>query len=51
MAHATSNPKIHEGRNLKRFRKLFDYKQDALAFELGEDWNQQKISLFKQRKD
>ena len=49
MAHTTSNPKIHEGRNLKRFRELFNYKQDALAFELGEDWNQQKILLLEQR--
>ena len=24
-------------------------KQDALAFELGEDWNQQKISLLEQK--
>jgi transcriptional regulator with XRE-family HTH domain len=49
MAHTNSNPKIHEGRNLKRFRELFNYKQDALAFELGEDWNQQKISLLEQK--
>ncbi|MEO6285364.1 MAG: helix-turn-helix transcriptional regulator [Dyadobacter sp.] len=49
MAHTTSNPKIHEGRNLKRFRELFGLKQDAIAFELGEDWNQQKISLLEQR--
>ena len=45
MAHTTSNPKIQEGRNLKRFREMMTLKQDALAFELGEDWNQQKISL------
>ncbi|MCF0065684.1 helix-turn-helix domain-containing protein [Dyadobacter chenwenxiniae] len=49
MAHTTSNPKIHEGRNLKRFRELMSLKQDALAFELGEDWNQQKISLLEQK--
>jgi transcriptional regulator with XRE-family HTH domain len=49
MAHTTSNPKIHEGRNLKRFRELLGLKQDAVAFELGEDWNQQKISLLEQR--
>ncbi|MCE6992927.1 helix-turn-helix transcriptional regulator [Dyadobacter sp. CY323] len=49
MAHTTSNPKIHEGRNLKRFREMLAIKQDALAFELGEDWNQQKISLLEQR--
>jgi transcriptional regulator with XRE-family HTH domain len=49
MTHATSNPKIHEGRNLKRFREMLSVKQDALAFELGEDWNQQKISLLEQK--
>ena len=49
MAHTTSNSKIHEGRNLKRFREMMSVKQDALAFELGEDWNQQKVSLLEQR--
>ncbi len=41
--------KIHEGRNIKRFREMLSIKQDALAFELGEDWNQQKISLLEQK--
>ena len=49
MTHTTSNPKIHEGRNLKRFREMLGIKQDALAFELGEDWNQQRISTLEQR--
>jgi transcriptional regulator with XRE-family HTH domain len=49
MAHTTSNPKIHEGRNLKRFREMLQIKQDYMAFELGEDWNQQKISLLEQK--
>jgi transcriptional regulator with XRE-family HTH domain len=49
MTHTTSNPKIHEGRNLKRFREMLGIKQDFLAFELGEDWNQQKISLLEQK--
>ncbi|PSL31559.1 helix-turn-helix domain-containing protein [Dyadobacter jiangsuensis] len=49
MTHTTSNPKIHEGRNVKRFREMLSIKQDALAFELGEDWNQQKISLLEQK--
>ena len=49
MTHATSNPKIHEGRNLKRFREMLGIKQDFLAFELGEEWNQQKISLLEQK--
>src|SRR6187549_461555 len=37
--------KIHEGRNIKRFREMLGMKQDTLAFELGEDWTQKKISL------
>ncbi len=41
--------KIHEGRNLKRFREMLQIKQDALANELGDDWNQQKISLLEQK--
>ena len=49
MTHTTANPKIHEGRNLKRFREMLSIKQDYLAFELGEDWNQQKVSLLEQR--
>jgi transcriptional regulator with XRE-family HTH domain len=36
---------IHHGRNIKRFREMFGMKQEALAHELGEDWNQKKISL------
>jgi len=41
--------KIHEGRNVKRFREMMGIKQDALAYELGEDWNQKKISLLEQK--
>lgn len=48
---ATDTPrrKIHEGRNIKRFREMLGIKQDALAYELGDDWNQQKISLLEQK--
>ena len=28
--------KVHEGRNIKRFREMLNVKQDALAWELGE---------------
>lgn len=49
MTHTTSNPKIHEGRNVKRFREMLGIKQDVLAFELGSDWNQQRISTLEQR--
>lgn len=41
----TDMPKVHEGKNIKRFREMLGMKQDALAFELGDDWNQKKVSL------
>jgi transcriptional regulator with XRE-family HTH domain len=41
--------KVHEGRNIKRFREMLGIKQDALAAELGEDWTQKKISLLEQK--
>lgn len=49
MTHTTKNPKIHQGRNVKRFREMLGIKQDALAYELGDDWNQQKVSLLEQK--
>ncbi|SCC48246.1 hypothetical protein GA0116948_11088 [Chitinophaga costaii] len=30
--------KVHEGRNIKRFLEMLGIKQEALAFELGDDW-------------
>ncbi|KAA5536897.1 helix-turn-helix transcriptional regulator [Taibaiella lutea] len=44
-----SNSKIHEGRNIKRFREMLGIKQEALASDLGEDWNQKKISLLESK--
>ncbi len=29
--------KIHQGRNVKRFREMLGIKQEALAFDLGDD--------------
>ncbi|NIF05172.1 helix-turn-helix transcriptional regulator [Chryseobacterium sp. Tr-659] len=43
------NKKIHQGRNIKRFREMLGIKQEALASELGDDWNQKKISLLEQK--
>lgn len=40
---------IHQGRNIKRFREMLGIKQEALANELGDDWNQRKISLLEQK--
>lgn len=45
----SSDKTIHEGRNVKRFREMLGIKQEALAFELGDDWNQRKISLLEQK--
>jgi transcriptional regulator with XRE-family HTH domain len=43
------NRTIHQGRNVKRFREMLGIKQEALAFELGDDWNQKKISLLESK--
>lgn len=40
---------IHQGRNIKRFREMLGIKQEGLALELGDDWNQRKISLLEQK--
>jgi transcriptional regulator with XRE-family HTH domain len=45
MSADTHKPNIHQGRNVKRFREMLGLKQEALAIELGEDWNQKKVSL------
>jgi transcriptional regulator with XRE-family HTH domain len=42
---------IHQGRNVKRFREMLGLKQEGLAYQLGEDWNQQKISLLEQKEE
>ncbi|MDA6070669.1 helix-turn-helix domain-containing protein [Flavobacterium sp. AC] len=41
--------KIHQGRNIKRFREMLGIKQEALAFDLGNEWNQKKISILEQK--
>ena len=40
---------IHEGRNVKRFREMLGIKQEGLAIELGDDWNQKKVSMLEQK--
>jgi transcriptional regulator with XRE-family HTH domain len=40
---------IHQGRNVKRFREMLGIKQEALALDLGDDWNQKKISQLEQK--
>lgn len=47
----TTERKIHQGRNVKRFREMLGMKQEALALELGDDWNQKKISLLEAKEE
>ena len=35
----------------KRFREMLGIKQDALAFDLGEDWNQKEDFAFEQKEN
>ena len=44
-----TNETIHMGRNVKRFREMLGLKQEGLAYELGDDWNQKKISALEQK--
>ncbi|MBC8984932.1 helix-turn-helix transcriptional regulator [Pedobacter sp. N36a] len=37
--------RVHQGKNVKRFREMLGYKQEGLALEMGEEWNQKRISL------
>lgn len=46
-----SDRKIHQGRNIKRFREMLGIKQEVLAFQLGDDWSQKKISLLEQKEE
>lgn len=43
--------KIHQGRNIKRFREMQGIKQEALAYDLGDEWNQKKISMLEQKEE
>jgi transcriptional regulator with XRE-family HTH domain len=40
---------VHHGRNIKRIREIQGIKQEALALELGDDWNQKKVSLLESK--
>lgn len=40
---------IHQGRNVKRFREMLGLKQEALAYALGEDWSQKRVSLLESK--
>lgn len=39
----------HHGRNIRRMREILGIKQEALAWELGADWSQKKVSVIEQK--
>jgi len=41
--------KVHEGRNVKRFREMLAIKQETLAYELGGEWSQKRISVLESK--
>ena len=47
----TTEKKIHQGRNVKRFREMLGLKQEAFAAELGEDWTQRRVSLLEGKEE
>lgn len=50
MSTTTDRPnKVHEGRNVKRFREMLGIKQEALASALGDDWSQKKLSVLESK--
>ncbi len=44
MANSEKITKIHQGRNIKRLREMQGIKQETLAFQLGDEWTQKKVS-------
>ena len=50
MSTTTDRPKrVHEGRNVKRFREMMGIKQEKLAASLGEEWSQKKVSVLESK--
>lgn len=50
MSTSSKHPnKVHEGRNVKRFREMMGIKQESLAYSLGDDWSQKKVSLLESK--
>ncbi|MCX2453631.1 helix-turn-helix transcriptional regulator [Pedobacter sp. PLR] len=37
--------RVHQGKNVKRFREMLGLRQEGLAEEMGNEWNQKRISL------
>ncbi len=43
--------KIHQGKNITRFRQMLGMKQDLLASLMGDDWTQIKISRLEAKEE
>ena len=44
-----TNERVHQGKNVRRFREMMGLKQEGFAYELGDDWTQKKVSLLEQK--
>lgn len=50
MNHTSEKPsRVHQGRNVKRFREMLGIKQEALAHQLGNEWSQKRVSLLENK--
>ena len=49
METTENTKKVHIGQNIKRIREIKGIKQETFALELGEEWNQSKVSLLEAR--
>lgn len=48
-SNSAMNIIIHQGKNIRIFRELRGYKQEALAAMLGERWTQKRVSLLESK--
>jgi transcriptional regulator with XRE-family HTH domain len=42
---------IHHGQNIKRFREMLGFKQEAFAAALGKEWTQRRVSLLEGKEE
>jgi transcriptional regulator with XRE-family HTH domain len=49
MSTSSQERHVHHGHNIKKFREMLGIKQEALAIDLGDDWNQKKVSRLEEK--
>ena len=51
MSTATNPERIHVGRNIKRYREMAGIKQQSMATDLGDGWNQKMIAQLEEKEE